>query len=120
MKILHGNPELGSKLTKSQIIDFLINTKLNMHLGTIDHNNEPNIHPVWFLYANNIFYIETSITSIKIKNILKNKIVYFCIDTTEFPYMGIRGKGIPKISSNIKHNTCITKKNFNKICIKFK
>ena len=109
MKIFHGNPGFGSKMTYSKIMNFL-NRKLILRLGTLDSYNQPNIHPVWFLCQNNKLYIETNRNSYKVKNIISNNIVYFCIDVDTIPYIGIRGKGIATISyNNIKNMVIATK-----------
>ncbi len=110
MKIIHGNPEFGSKLNKLQIDHFLTKNKLNLHLGTINIKNELSIHPVWFLYNSYKFHIETSKVSLKIKNIMKNSLVYFCIDSSTTPYLGVRGRGKAKLVYNIESNTIIAKK----------
>ncbi len=48
MKILNARPGFGLPLTEKEIIDFLSNCKLNIHLGTVDDKQEPKIHPIWY------------------------------------------------------------------------
>ena len=81
MKILNAIPEYGLSLTEQEIKDFLSNSKLNLHLGTINTRSEPNIHPIWYYYdaANDRIYAETSKHSKKLDNIRKNKTVYFIL-----------------------------------------
>ena len=71
MKIVHASPGFGSVLTEEQAIDFLTNSKLNLLLGTIDENGEPNVHPVWYLYDNGKLYVETSKTAKKVQKYQK-------------------------------------------------
>ena len=110
MKIVHASPGFGSKFTKEQTIDFLSHGKLNLLLGTVDENGDPNVHPVWYIYENEKFYIETAKTSKKVNNIKKKNLVYFCIDDENMPYKGVRGKGLVRISENTDANVPIAEK----------
>jgi nitroimidazol reductase NimA-like FMN-containing flavoprotein (pyridoxamine 5'-phosphate oxidase superfamily) len=110
MKIFHGTPEVGRALTEHEIIEFLTISKKNLQLGTIDEKNEPNIHPVWFLYENKKIYISTETKSKKVKNIKKNNTVYFSIDDVGIEFKGVRGKGTVIILDNIESAVKITEK----------
>jgi len=110
MKIVHGSPGFGSILTEEQTIKFLTDKKLNLLLGTVDKNGDPFIHPVWFLYENEKLYVETSKTSKKVQNILLKNTIYFCIDEENLPYMGIRGKALVKISTDVESNIPIAER----------
>ena len=112
MKILNAAPTMSLPLTEQELVDFLTNSKLNAHLGTLDEKQEPNIHPAWFYYdrLNNKLYIETSKSSKKMSNIRKNKTVYFCIDEPNIPYKGVRGKGKVTIHDDIDFNVPIAEK----------
>ncbi len=115
MKIVHASPGFGSALTESQVTEFLSNSKLNLQLGTIDKNGEPNIHTVWYFYENDRLYIETSKTSKKVQNIKSNNTVYFCIDDEKIPYKGVRGKATVKILEEIDQILPFAEK----ICLKY-
>ena len=110
MKIFHGTPEVGRKLTEDEIIEFLTNSKKNLNLGTIDEKGEPNVHPVWFFYENEKIYISTETKSKKLKNIQKNNIIYFSIDETKPEFKGVRGKGSVKILDNTEDKVEMTEK----------
>ena len=110
MKIVHGSPGFGSMLTEEQTIKFLTEKKLNLLLGTVDKNSDPFIHPVWFLYENEKLYVETSKTSNKVQNIRHKNMVYFCIDDENLPYMGVRGKALVKISTDVEDNIPIAER----------
>jgi len=99
-------------LTEQEIKDFLTNSKLNVHLGTIDEKQEPNIHPAWYYFdsINNKLFIETSKSSKKMSNIKKNNTIYFCINEPNLPYKGVRGKGDVKIYEDIDYNVPIAEK----------
>ena len=110
MKIVHGSPGFGSILTEEQTIKFLTEKKLNLLLGTVDKNGDPFIHPVWFLYENEKLYVETSKTSKKVQNILLKNTIYFCIDDENLPYIGVRGKALVKISTDVGDNIPIAER----------
>ena len=112
MKILNAAPTMSLPLSEQELTDFLTNSKINIHLGTLDEKQEPNIHPAWFYYnsLNDKLYIETNKTSKKISNIRKNKTVYFCIDEPNLPYKGVRGKGKVTIHEDIDFNVPIAEK----------
>jgi nitroimidazol reductase NimA-like FMN-containing flavoprotein (pyridoxamine 5'-phosphate oxidase superfamily) len=110
MKILNGAPGLGRKMSKIQINRFLCSGKMNLQFATIDRKNEPNIHPVWYIYENGMFYFATETKSKKIQNIRQSKTVYFSIANEEEPFMGVRGKGKSKILENKDQNSEIAKK----------
>lgn len=109
-KIYDASQGFGVALTKSEIDDFLHNSKLNVRLGTVDKKGDPMIHPVWFYYMNDKIYIETSKESQKANNIRRKNTVYFSIDEERMPYKGVRGKGTAKIIEGAEKVSPITEK----------
>lgn len=112
MKLLHGSPGFGVQLSESEIIKFLLDSKLNLHLGTIDPDRYPNIHPTWYIYddSKDVILVETAKQSKKTTNLKKNDKIYFCVDDGNPPYKGIRGKGNVRISSDPETNLPIAEK----------
>ena len=112
IKIINASPEFGKALTEQQIDDFLNSSKFNIHLGTIDNNHYPNIHPAWYYfdYTNKKIYVETAKLSKKADNIRKNMNIYFCIDDPNPPYKGVKGRGNCKIYDDINYNIPIAEK----------
>ena len=47
MRIFNASPGFGAPLTEEEVKGFLTNSKLNVHLGTVDEKGDSNIHPVW-------------------------------------------------------------------------
>ncbi|MFB5620586.1 MAG: pyridoxamine 5'-phosphate oxidase family protein, partial [Nitrosopumilus sp.] len=84
--------------------------KLFARLGTIDKNGEPNVHPVWYHFANDKIYFETSKNSRKAQSIKNKNTVYFCIDDTNEPYKGVRGKGTASFIEDIEKNLLVLEK----------
>jgi len=66
------------------------NSKLNIHIGTIDDKGDPNIHPTWYYFdtTNNNLYIETYKGSKKIENLNTRNTLYYCVDDPNPPYKG--------------------------------
>ena len=112
MRILNASPGFGTQLTEEEIKNFLGNSKLNIHIGTIDNKGDPNIHPTWYYFdaTNNRLYIETYKESKKIENLNARNILYYCVDDPNPPYKGVRGKGKVKIHEDINHNIPIAEK----------
>lgn len=110
MKIYHGTPEVGRVLSEKEITEFLSTSKKNLQLGTIDEKNEPNVHPVWFLFENYKLYIATETKSKKLNNIRRNNQVYFSVDDDSLDFRGVRGKGTAKILEGREFNVKITEK----------
>lgn len=48
MKILNACPGFSIQMSKEELLDFLYESKNNLHLGTLDQQRDPNIHPVWY------------------------------------------------------------------------
>jgi general stress protein 26 len=116
LKIINASPEFGKALTEQEIIDFLTNSKLNVHLGTIDNKGYPNVHPTWYYFdfANNKLYVETPKISTKTDNLRENKKIYFCIDDPNPPIRGVKGRGVCRIHYDVIHNIPIAEKIYTK------
>ena len=85
-------------MDKEEVVTFLEN-KLNLQIGTIDDEGDPNIQPVWFHYDKDRekFLIITPKATRKIKNLRNRPNIYFSIDDENLPYKGVKGKGIATI-----------------------
>ncbi len=87
-----------SSMSKEEVDTFLEN-KLNLQLGSIDDDGDPNIQPVWFNYYNDRekSLIITPKTTKKIKNLRIKPNISFSIDNENFPHKGVKGKGISTV-----------------------
>jgi len=103
MKIINAIPKFGPELSEIQVREFL-NSKLNLQLATLDSKGEPCIHPVWYLFKNEKLYVATSKKSKKIKNVIKNPLVYYSIDDENMPYLGVKGKATVRFIEDINSN----------------
>ncbi|MGI0044778.1 MAG: pyridoxamine 5'-phosphate oxidase family protein, partial [Nitrososphaeraceae archaeon] len=79
-------------MSKEEVNTFL-ESKLNLQIGTIDDEGDPNIQPVWFNHDKDRekFLIITPKATRKIKNLRNKPNVYFSIDDGTFPYKGVKG-----------------------------
>ncbi|HZD36563.1 MAG TPA: pyridoxamine 5'-phosphate oxidase family protein [Nitrososphaeraceae archaeon] len=85
----------GTPSMSQQEVDTFLENKLNLQIGTIDNEGDPNIQPVWFNYDKDRekFLVITPKLANKIQNIRKKPNIYFSIDDENFPYKGVKGKG---------------------------
>ena len=116
MKILNAGPGFSQPMTEDETISFLTSGKRNIYIASLDEKNEPNIHPVWYVFdpSKEKFYIETSKHSKKKKNLENNKTVYFCVDEPNMPYKGVRGKAKIAIIQDIDNIIPISENNMKK------
>jgi nitroimidazol reductase NimA-like FMN-containing flavoprotein (pyridoxamine 5'-phosphate oxidase superfamily) len=112
LRVIQAIPGLPKPVTETEVNDFL-ESKLNIQIATIDEEGYPMIQPAWFLYdkESGKIYIVTSKMSKKIKNILRNPDkIYFSIDDENYPYKGVKGRGVARISEDIQKNLSIIEK----------
>ena len=103
---------MSKPVTETEVNNFL-ESKLNIQIATIDEEGYPIIQPVWFVYdkGSNKIYAGTSKMTKKIHNIKRNPDkIYFCVDEENYPYKGVKGRGIARISEDIQKNLPIIEK----------
>jgi general stress protein 26 len=90
-------------MSKEEVNKFL-ESKLLLQIGTIDDEGDPNIQPVWFDYNKDKekLLIITPKVARKVENLRSKPNVYFSIDDENFPYKGVKGKGIVTIIEDPK------------------
>lgn len=82
-----------------------------LRLGLIDgRDGSPIVHPVWFYYENEMFFIATDTDGLKARSIRKNPSVYFVVDIVQGSPKGVRGKGAARVSDDHAYATEVTKK----------
>ena len=104
---ISGTPSLSK-----EEVDIFLESKLNLQIGTIDDDGDPNIQPVWFDYdrEKEKLLIITPKVAKKIKNLRSKPIVYFSIDDENFPYKGVKGKGTVTIIEDPKRTVPLGEK----------
>ena len=83
-------------MDKSEIDTFLSGSKTPLRLATTNSKGEPNIHPVWYHYANDRIYLMSTKETVKVRNMNQNRTVYFSIDTDAMPNRGVKEKELPR------------------------
>ena len=112
MKVIQAIPSMSKPVTETEVNNFL-ESKLNIQIATIDEEGYPIIQPVWFVYdkESNKIYAGTSKITKKIHNIKRNPDkIYFCVDEENYPYKGVKGRGVARISEDIQKNLPIIEK----------
>ena len=113
MKVIQAIPSMPKPVTETEVTNFLEQSKLNIQIATIDEEGYPVIQPVWFVYdkESDKIYTGTSKTTKKVQNIKKNPDkIYFSIDEENYPYKGVKGRGVARISEDIQKNLSIMEK----------
>lgn len=91
VKIVRADPWWRA-MSIDEVKDFL-SKPLLMRLGMIDYDGYPLVHPVWFTYEGDRFYLTSSITSKKVRILRENPRVYFVVDDiVDGKPRGVRGK----------------------------
>ncbi len=85
-------------MTEDEAKDYLVKSRSNMMLGTVDAAGNPCVHPVWYYFDPHSLklYMFTDRKTTKASNIKRNGAVYFDVDDDRFPYKGVRGRGHAK------------------------
>jgi general stress protein 26 len=112
LKVIQAIPSMSKPVTETEVNNFL-ESKLNIQIATIDEEGYPIIQPVWFVYdkESNKIYAGTSKMTKKIHNIKRNPDkIYFCVDEENYPYKGVKGRGVARISEDIQKNLPIIEK----------
>ncbi|NAL77831.1 pyridoxamine 5'-phosphate oxidase family protein [Nitrososphaera sp. AFS] len=112
MKVIQAIPNMPNPVTEKEVINFLA-SKLNIQIATIDEEGYPMIQPIWFVYneASDKIYTATQKMTKKVQNIRRNPDkIYFSIDDYNYPYKGVKGRAVAKISEDIQTNLSIVEK----------
>jgi nitroimidazol reductase NimA-like FMN-containing flavoprotein (pyridoxamine 5'-phosphate oxidase superfamily) len=111
VRVINADPQMGTSMTEHEAKEFMTKRTI-LHIGTIDNKGESNVTPVGYYFDSdsNKIYITTHKNSKKVRNLSNNKIVSFCIDDSNPPYKGVRGKGEVSIHEEIDYNRLIAEK----------
>jgi len=104
LKVIQAIPNMPNPVTETEV--FLASLQLlNVQIATIDEEGYPMIQPIWFIYdkESSKIYIGTQKMT-KFQNIRRNPDkIYFSIADENFPYKGVKGRAVAKISEEIHH-----------------
>jgi len=113
LKVIQALLGMPKPVTESEVNSFLLQSKLNMQIATIDEEGYPLIQPTWFLYDNESgkIYTGTQKMTRKVQNIRRNPDkIYFSIDDENYPYKGVKGRADAKILEDVQKNLSIVEK----------
>ncbi len=85
-----------------------------LRIGMIDiRDGAPLVHPVWYYYENDKFFVAVDRDGNKAESLRKNPKVYFLvdIDPKDSSPLGVRGKGIAKVVDDPEYATNVTSRN---------
>jgi general stress protein 26 len=94
-------------------VNEILESKLNIQIATIDQEGYPTIQPLWFLYDKDSdkIYTATQKMTKKVQNIRRNPDkIYFSVDVENYPYKGVKGKAVARISEDIQENISVVRK----------
>jgi general stress protein 26 len=112
LKVIQALPGMPKPVTETEVNNFL-KSKLNLQIATIDEEGYPMIQPTWFIYDNDSgkIYTGTAKMTKKVQNIQRNpNKIYFSIDEENYPYKGVKGRAVARISEDIQKNLLIIEK----------
>jgi general stress protein 26 len=113
VKVIQAIPGMPKPVTETEVNNFLLQSKLNIQIATIDEEGYPMIQPTWFLYDNESgkIYTGTQKMTRKVQNIRRNPDkIYFSIDDENYPYKGVKGRATARISEDIQKNLSVVEK----------
>jgi general stress protein 26 len=111
LKVIQAVPHL-TPINEADVNQFL-QSKLNMQIATIDEEGYPMIQTILFMYdkESDKIYANTQKMSKKVQNIRRNPDkIYFSIDDDNYPYKGVKGRAVAKISEDVQKNLPIVEK----------
>ncbi|MFL6325330.1 MAG: pyridoxamine 5'-phosphate oxidase family protein [Nitrososphaeraceae archaeon] len=111
MKVIQSIPGMPRPVTEAEVNE-LLESKLNIQIATIDQEGYPTIQPLWFLYDKDSgkIYTATQKMTKKVQNIRRNPDkIYFSVDDENYPYKGVKGKAVARISEDIQENISVVR-----------
>jgi general stress protein 26 len=106
LKLIQAIPSMPKPVTETEVNIFL-ESKLNIQIASIDEEGYPMIQPMWFLYDKEPgkMYTCAPKTAKKVQNIRRNPDkIYFSIDDEKYPYKGVKGRAVARISEDMQKN----------------
>lgn len=98
----------GRRLERKEIGQLLAGPNL-LRLAFMD-GGAPVVHPVWFVYEGEKFWVAVDREGAKARSIRENPSVYFLVDVGSGPPRGVRGRGTARVIDDPAFATEITTK----------
>lgn len=109
MKFTLADPK-ARPLDRREVEELLSGPNI-LRLGLVDERDgSPVVHPVWFHYENEMFFVAADTGGLKARSVQKNPNVYFLVDMVQRSPRGVRGKGSARVSDDHAYATEVTRK----------
>src|SRR5208282_644191 len=98
-------------MSEQESNNFLSNGRI-LRVASVGSDGTPHIAPIWYVYENGKFYVQTGPRSRKAQNIKANSKVAFSVDVGErfYDLKAVIGKGTARILTERKFNDEIGKR----------
>jgi nitroimidazol reductase NimA-like FMN-containing flavoprotein (pyridoxamine 5'-phosphate oxidase superfamily) len=103
-------------MTATELEKFLAQPHI-MRIALIDASDgTPIVHPVWYYFENEKFFIATDREGKKAKSLRKNPAMYFLIDLdpVDDPPRGVRGRATATVVDDADYATRVTQRNIDR------
>lgn len=103
----------GKPMGKDELATFLTQPHI-MRIAFVDErDNYPVVHPVWYYYEDDKFFVAIDSDGQKAKSLRKNPALYFLIDSDppNGPPLGVRGKAKADVVDDPDYATKVTVRN---------
>lgn len=88
-----------SAWNKNQIESFLGSSLIPVRLSFLNTLKEPQICSLWYEYQDGVLWCASHKNSFLIRQLLQNTQVAFEVSLNDYPYKGVRGKGMVHLST---------------------
>ncbi len=87
---------VNTEMTREELEEFLKGRSMGM-LATNRRDGPPQMRPIWYDYDGGVISMWTSIDTAKLRNIMRDSRVSFCIQDEAWPYRGVTVQGRAEI-----------------------
>ncbi len=110
LKFVLADPH-ARPLSKSEVGRLLARPNI-LRLAYLD-DGKPVVHPVWYYYSKDRFFVAIDISGAKAEALRKNPAVYFLVDESPKggPTQGVRGSGTAKVVDDTAYGARVTRRN---------
>lgn len=90
-----------AKMTKDEYLNFLSQGTKTGHLATVKEDGFPHVVPIWFILDGEKIVFNTGKSSVKGKNIIRNKTVCISVDDPNPTYSFVQITGTAEIAEDL-------------------
>ena len=101
----------AKQLSRNELDELLSQANLLRLAVANEFDGLPIVHPVWYVYKEEKFFIATNRYGIKARSLRKNPTAYFLVDLDSRPPRGVRGRGTVRVIDDAAYATQVTREN---------